>query len=353
MNKRICFVYKNDAHPFHFELMNSIGAESFKISVSRNGGISGKILESIKVFSIPREYDVYVFQELAETAFSFKILNPKKKVIVLRGSGAYTWYDLNNKIKLKGRSKLRILRKRLERKIGIWKLIFNKIDGFIFVGDLEKKFVELFANKPNIVVWPKSSDVFIKAANENKKPPNLNSHRLIQIAAVRDKGRYYYKGIDIAIEVFNKLKQKFNDLELYLVAVDKKFVYNEGIQTFSYLSGNDLIEKIKECSLYIHFARGEAAGISIQDAMLCGLPAMVSEYTGNKYFVEKVSKKLVVPLDIDEIVKRIEWYFNLPLEEKIKLSEKSVKLMEEQNKTAKERFINDFNKLVETLYKNK
>jgi len=70
-------------------------------------------------------------------------------------------------------------------------------------------------------------------------------------------------------------------------------------------------------------ARGEAFGISILEAMLAGVPSIVSEWTGAREVVEQVDRQLVVPTDPAAAADRIRWYLGLPTPEKQRLSERS------------------------------
>ena len=80
---------------------------------------------------------------------------------------------------------------------------------------------------------------------------------------------------------------------------------------------------LSESSLYVHLARGEAFGISILEAMLAGVPCIVSELTGAREVVEQVDPRLIVPPDPNVAADRMRWYFKLSSSERTFLSARS------------------------------
>jgi glycosyltransferase involved in cell wall biosynthesis len=83
---------------------------------------------------------------------------------------------------------------------------------------------------------------------------------------------------------------------------------------------DNVTEFLRGAVLYLHTARGEAWGISINEAMAAGIIPIVSEWTGAKEVVEQVSEKLVVPLDRNEIVSRVDWLLTLSDESRVEMS---------------------------------
>jgi len=84
--------------------------------------------------------------------------------------------------------------------------------------------------------------------------------------------------------------------------------------------------------------------------MVGGLPAIVSKWTGTKEIIKNISKKLVVGLNAEEVAERVLKYFDLDLDKKIKLSEKSRKVAskfrkEDKVKEFKEKFLKLMNEV--------
>jgi len=76
----------------------------------------------------------------------------------------------------------------------------------------------------------------------------------------------------------------------------------------------------------VHLGRGEAFSVSTLEALLGGIPSIVSEYTGAKEVVGNLRRDFVVPLDSKIVAEKIIEYFSLPEDEKIYLSLKAKKL---------------------------
>jgi glycosyltransferase involved in cell wall biosynthesis len=75
-----------------------------------------------------------------------------------------------------------------------------------------------------------------------------------------------------------------------------------------------------EAALHLHLGRGDAFPIAVLEAMLAGVPAIVSKWTGTKEAVARVHANLIVELDPRRAAESILWYFNLSLENKKQLS---------------------------------
>jgi len=122
------------------------------------------------------------------------------------------------------------------------------------------------------------------------------------------------------------VKKEFPKSELFIVGkmpdLSKYLDSNaEGVRCLGYVE--NLNEVIKKSALYVHMGRGDTFPLSCVEAMLGGLPTIVSEWTGTKEVVEKVNKNLIVELDPYKLAKKIKWYFSLNYKEKLKLSKKS------------------------------
>jgi glycosyltransferase involved in cell wall biosynthesis len=77
-------------------------------------------------------------------------------------------------------------------------------------------------------------------------------------------------------------------------------------------------------SIYLHLGRGDAFPLSVEEAMLAGLPAIVSDQTGSKELVEAIGKNFVVPMQQEKIVKAVTDYFSSSYKRKIFLSKKAI-----------------------------
>ena len=161
--------------------------------------------------------------------------------------------------------------------------------------------------------------------------PSLESHNLLFIANGPGGFRSWYKGIDLLFGTFELVQKQIPDVTLTIVGEWDEGEKASLAEMFPVAATRtkwcgkvtDLKPALQEASLYVHIARGEAWGISIIEAMLAGVPAVVSEWTGAKEAVSQVSEAMVVPIEALAAAGAIVRYFGLAKDEREKLSQRS------------------------------
>ncbi|MCS7201476.1 MAG: glycosyltransferase family 4 protein [Dictyoglomus sp.] len=206
----------------------------------------------------------------------------------------------------------------------LFKKALRKVDLFICVGEMVSKFLrQIFPNAKYIIIYP-----YIEEERYKKllyiTPKNLSNHNILFISNGPD---WYYKGLDLIIDSFKEIRKEFHDSKLFILGhwddkIKEKFK-SDGVFFLGY---KKVEEFIPECSLYLHTGRGEVFSVSTLEALLGGLPAIVSEFTGVKEIIKELNENFVVPLDREKIAKKVIEYFNLSLEEKIRLSNRAKEL---------------------------
>ncbi|MFT7085196.1 MAG: glycosyltransferase involved in cell wall biosynthesis [Vicingaceae bacterium] len=165
----------------------------------------------------------------------------------------------------------------------------------------------------------------------NLVTPALDSKTIIFIGNASAIWRTEYKGLDIMIET---LLACLEETELIF-----KIAGNIPLEIQSYLLKNvpekrkgniqflgiveNLDDLFSEACLYLHTARGEAWGISINEALAAGVPAIVSDKTGSKKLVNMVAPNFVVSLEKEAIKNSILNYLVTLPAEKEKISKKA------------------------------
>ncbi len=86
--------------------------------------------------------------------------------------------------------------------------------------------------------------------------------------------------------------------------------------------------------MYFHIARGEAWGISVTEAMLAGLPAIVSNETGSKEVVAKVDQNLIIPVNQKSAEQALLQYFSLSEDKREILSKKAKEVSSQYTEAA-------------------
>lgn len=199
-------------------------------------------------------------------------------------------------------------------------------------------------------------------ANKAVKP-NLKGNTIIFMANGPAGFRTWYKGLDLLLDSFAIAYATNSKLTLTVIGDWDKNVIESLTATFEpsirsairfVSSTNNLQDYLKNGSLYVHCARGEAFGITILIALLAGIPSIVSEWTGAKEAVKLVSNDLITPLDKNAVAERILWYFNLPDAEKQKLSERGRSVAENYTEEkAIECYRNTFKQIIQDFQLDK
>jgi len=166
--------------------------------------------------------------------------------------------------------------------------------------------------------------------------PALEKPSILFIGNLYAGWRLWYKGIDLLLSVYQKLRQDFPDLQLTIVGEVEEQVKAELTKDFP----EDLLHQItfagkvknlkpyiEKSAVYLHLARGEAFGSAIIEAMAGGLIPVVSEWTGAKEAVVKVDTGLVVPLQVESAYEKIKQVLLWPSQKKEEISKNARKVI--------------------------
>ena len=83
------------------------------------------------------------------------------------------------------------------------------------------------------------------------------------------------------------------------------------------------------------------------EAMLGGLPVIVSSATGVKEIVSKIDKRMIVPLDAEKAAAAIVSYFRMSQQKRVALAEMGIKAVKKyQEKTILSAFRKDYKRLL-------
>ena len=311
--KKESLMLLSGAHPVHVQFAGSIDSETFRVPVRATKSQSAP-LKALSLFqgalSVPTGYKY----EVCESCYFYPAIKrklgllPNSKIINLSG-GPILYYILSGRVK---GFEARLL-----------KDLLNSVDGHLVYA----KFGEYILKQLNITKPIRKIYPFIKSGlyeNLLKGKPSLDSHRLC-IVATSDA---YNKGLDILFRALNTVAEQFPDVKVEIVSrMDPSEISSMG----SYdparviLSSNvsDMEKVLSRSSLYIQPSRSETFSISALEAMAGGIPSLVSDQCGVKELVEKVDKRLVIPVDEKALSKSIIDYFGFSKSERLSLSKKS------------------------------
>jgi glycosyltransferase involved in cell wall biosynthesis len=343
--KKILFVCGSPPHPTHKLFAESVGADFYYCG---SGGVKEVFSKLLKM---PREYDIY----FTEGLFTFAVLSKwigriKKSSKIVNLFSDPRLYQIINNIKFNSRS-LKLKKYNFLKKFFI-KCFIKKVDGAICVGKYERSLLE----KVNPVVPTKVVYPLIDRGEFFNTSVRMDKNNITFIGNGPD---YYYKGVDYILELFEKVKSEVPKTELFIIGKDwenyqKNVIVPEGINFLGKKNAKEIISFFEKSSLYCHFGRGEAFGVTVLEAMATGLPVILSNETGAKEVVNQVDKNYIVEIeDIEGTVSKIVNYLKKSKQDKIKISKQFKKIAESyQKRDLIKLFKSEFNQLVKELYKD-
>lgn len=235
------------------------------------------------------------------------------------------------------------------------KIVLNSYDGLICSGEMETILARELLPHASITTF------FNGIEEERLKillslQPAIDSKNLIFIGNGPSGWRGWYKGIDLLFQAFEQLDNTYTltivgswDFD-FLKSIKMQYAPVSGDRIKHVGQVKDIETYLEKAALCIHPGRGEAYGISILECMAAGVVSMVSEWTGAKEVVNKVSKDFIFPLSATAITKKIEAFFLLPPDSKKQYSTKCKELTSALSESAaianfKEKFYTLLNQL--------
>lgn len=331
LNFKTAFVHgRPGPHPFHGVLASSVNADFHFVDLPFrwHDVEGGKLKRYFSWFAFGfffpnrKNYDIFLSEGLHVPPFLMKkmgLLKRSQKIVALLANESLYF--------LKTRKYPSSAHKLLSK-------LLRGYDALICIGEfqyeLARELLTDVPNKPDIYYVPSSIAPALRVRIEGVNP-NLTGDKIVFIGSGPAEWRAWYKGLDILLESISLVISRGKFVQLNVVGNWNEQYINEMIKKYPNLINHvkflgfvsNLREVLEDAALYVHPARGEAFGISILEAMYAGVPCLVSQWTGAKEAVAQVSPDYVSSLDVETIADKVINYFELPLEAKKKLSEKS------------------------------
>ncbi|MEM3245935.1 MAG: glycosyltransferase, partial [Candidatus Micrarchaeaceae archaeon] len=309
---KVLFLYY-DPHPFHAKMAKSVGSVFYaapKLKSESSNMFTGGIDIIKAVIDLPKNYDIYLCEGtyiIPAIAKRFGMLNKNAKIVNILASPML--YYIKTGL-IKG------LRKRFALSL------LKNVDLFVSIGAMEDEFLkEILPTAHSFISYPSINKKLLTKIIKTKTKPDLYNKKIIAVGT----HDAYYKGMDIIIEAFRIVKNKYPDTTLEIVGqmenINKYLPKNtDGLIYNGYV--DNLLGHMMNSSICVHMGRGDTFPVSTMEAMATGLPTIVSDFTGTKEMVSSVDKGMVLPLDAETLARKIQWYFNLGKAKKIGLSNK-------------------------------
>lgn len=238
------------------------------------------------------------------------------------------------------------------------KLILS-YDGIISAGKMEADLAKKYAHKNAVVKQIFNGIEDARLAALLQLEPALSSSNIVFIGNVSGGWRAWYKGVDLLFQSFELAWQQRPQLRLFVIGSWDVGFFNTmtglhcpqskaNVILTGYTTALD--DYLKEASLYVHPARGEAWGISVTEAMAAGIMPLVSDWTGSREVVAKADASYVVELDPQKIAAKILWHFQQEQQYLRKQSQQCKQIAAAYSATASvQAFENAFNELTAEL----
>ena len=304
-------------HKIHKDWLDSVDATITEYREKKYSGLmDNSFLEYYngQLVDIDKEADIYVIEN-ARAIYALPELqkqNPEAEKIYLATSWNLFGLQPYNLHKQEVHNSLRAINELLDTYL-LRRTVRRYSDRIITVSPLyREKLTELFPEKKIDVVKPVSK-------NQIKQSPSLETNNAIFVGANRD-----HKGVDLLVEAWPQVRQEIKDAELTIVGKDHKNYEQEGVETLGFVE--DLEDAYENKSLYIHPARIDAFSVSTLEAMKAGFPTVVTDQTGAKSQVKKVSKRLITKPDSKKLAESVIEYFNKKTDSKKEISQEFIEI---------------------------
>lgn len=190
----------------------------------------------------------------------------------------------------------------------------HDVDYYILEGNYAGEILEkLGIHKPSFTAYTYVSNKRYRRLSRLK--PKLESKE-VAIIATND---YHYKGVDILLEAMKLVFRADPDVKLNIVLGNINPAHFSGLSSRVRIT-DDAVAALKSAALYVHPSRGDVFPVAPLEAMLAGVPAIVSDETGTKEVVQKVRRDFVTKLDAEHVAQKILHYFSLKPKERESLS---------------------------------
>lgn len=145
--------------------------------------------------------------------------------------------------------------------------------------------------------------------------PTLDANVAVTVGAP-----YRYKGVDLLVDAWPRVREKYEDAELHVVGRGHPESYGDvpGVRVRGFVE--QLADAFAPASLYVQPSRMDTFPVSVLEAMRAGLPPLVTETTGTRSEARELDPSLVVEPTTEALARGVTSYFDRDPEERRRLS---------------------------------
>ena len=132
-----------------------------------------------------------------------------------------------------------------------------------------------------------------------------------------------YKGVDLLVEAWPRVRERHPEAELHVVGGGHPESYErtEGVTVRGYVE--DLSDALAPASVYVQPSRMDTFPVSVLEAMRAGLPPVVTDTTGTRSEARRIDPSLVVSPTPASIAEGVATYFDRAPAERRRLSDRA------------------------------
>lgn len=119
-----------------------------------------------------------------------------------------------------------------------------------------------------------------------------------------------YKGVDLLVDAWPKVREEYPNAELRIVGNGHPESYADtpGVNVLGFV--DDIVETYADVGLYVQPSRVDPFPVTVLEALRTGLPAVVTESTGNYTEISEVADQLIASTTVAGLSEAINWYFD-------------------------------------------
>jgi glycosyltransferase involved in cell wall biosynthesis len=304
-----------DPHPAHRGFSEAVGADLVDYHRLSTGPLEGTVGEDLLNGIAYPDYDVYLVEGSRPlyAALVRRFTRGGKLIYLCADHGLYQMGNAD----FEGSSVL----KSLVGKFGtpaVRAAGRRGIDGVVAVSELAAEFT-----RP--VVGPGTP---IEVAHPFVQPetyeelgdvdPDLESNVAVTVARP-----WRYKGVDMLVDAWPRVREEFPDAELHVVGGGHPESYAEtpGVRVRGYVE--DLADAFAPASLFVQPSRMDTFPVSTLEAMRAGLPPLVTRTTGTRSEAREIDSSLVVETNQYALSRGVREYFGRDPEKRRELADRA------------------------------
>ncbi|MDB2262071.1 glycosyltransferase family 4 protein [Halorubrum ezzemoulense] len=228
---------------------------------------------------------------------------------------------------------------------GISRVLRYSVDGIISVSDFMKDYLDRLLNgsTPIRVAHPYIQQPLFDDLGELSPTPD--SKIVTTVGRSAD-----YKGVDLLVEAWKEVHTQHPEAELHIVGDGHPTEYQSvnGVNVLGYV--DDLATEYGKSGLYVRPSRVDAFPVSVLESLRSGTPAIVTETTGTKSELGKISKRFIIKPNSDSLADGINWWFSLPIKTRREFSARSKEVGSEFDpESRKNKFSEEFRQLTSEI----